>query len=137
MKDGGDVAHGRFSFRALTSLVLLWTGLAIVLSGAVLFIAPKGRIANWTGWQVMGLDKEQWAAVHTLMSIAFLLGGLFHLLKFNRRVIWAYARRSGEVESPFRWAVIGSLAVALLILAGTIAGLLVADSPPSTEAAAR
>ncbi len=117
------MAHGRFSFRALTSLVLFWTFLAIVLSGAVLFIAPKGRIANWTGWQLLGLGKEQWGAVHTLMSIAFLVGGLFHLLKFNRRVIWAYVRRSGEVESPFRWAVIGSVVVSLAILVGTLAGV--------------
>jgi hypothetical protein len=100
--------------------VLFWAFLALVFSGVVLFLAPKGRIANWTDWRLLTLAKEQWAAVHILMAILFLVGGLFHLLKFNRRTIWTYVRRSKEEASPFRWAVIGSVVVFAVVMIGTL-----------------
>jgi len=114
------VARSRFSFRALTSLVLFWAYLSLVFSGVVLYIAPKGRIANWTDWRLLALAKDEWAAIHTLMALLFLVGGLFHLFKFNRHVIWAYVRRSREEASPFRWAVIGSVVVFAVFLVGTL-----------------
>jgi len=45
----------RFSFRALTSLSLFWAFLSPVLTGVAWFVAPMGRIANWTDWRLMGL----------------------------------------------------------------------------------
>ncbi len=110
----------KFSFRTFTSLLLAWAFLALIVSGAVLYIAPPGRIANWTRWQIILLTKEQWQAVHTLTAIAFLVGGMFHLLKFNWKAFLAYLRRKAGGSLAFRRELIASGALFLLILAGTI-----------------
>jgi hypothetical protein len=115
--------RSRFSFRALVSVMPFWTFLALMLSGVVLFISPKGRTATWTNWHLFALDKGQWEGVHSLMAILFLVGGLFHLLKFNRRTIWTYVRRSREEESPFRGAILVSTLAFVGVLAGTISGV--------------
>ncbi len=111
----------RFNFRTFTSLLLTWCFLVLLVSGAVLYVAPPGRIANWTRWQLIILTKEQWQAVHTLTAIVFLIGGLFHLLKFNWRAFLAYLRRKSGPGLQIRHEMIASVIVFGAILAGTIA----------------
>jgi hypothetical protein len=115
------MARKSYSFRTFTSFILAWTFLALVASGAVLYIAPPGRIANWTRWQLIILTKEQWQAVHTLTAIVFLIGGLFHILKFNWKAFIAYLRRKTDAGLTFRYEIIASLALFLAVLAGTVA----------------
>jgi len=115
------MARKRFNFRTFTSFILAWCFLTLIVSGAVLYVAPPGRIANWTRWQLVVLTKEQWQAVHTLTAIVFLVGGLFHLLKFNWRAFLAYLRRKTEARMQFRYEMLASAVLFLLILAGTIA----------------
>ncbi len=113
----------KFNFRALISLTLLWMFLTLLVSGVVLFISPPGRIAHWTDWALLGLTKEQWQAVHTLASLVFVVGGIFHLLDLNRRAIWNYLKRSRRPDSPFRMSLLFSVILSALVLAGTVAGL--------------
>jgi hypothetical protein len=115
------MARRGFNFRSFTTFILTWTFLTLVASGAVLYIAPPGRIANWTRWQLMILTKEQWQAVHTLTAIVFLVGGLFHLLKFNWKSFLTYLRKKADAGQHLRHEMIASLSLFLLILAGTIA----------------
>ena len=109
-----------FSFRSFTSFILAWTFLALLLSGSVLFISPPGRVANWTDWRMLFLTKMQWTAVHTLMATIFLVGGLFHLLKFNWRVFYAYLMKKREATLQFKREMALSGLVFLLVLAGTL-----------------
>ncbi len=113
----------RFNLRALISLTLLWMFLALLVSGAVIFISPPGRIAHWTDWALLGLTKEQWQAVHTLASLLFVVGGLFHLLDLNRRAIWNYLKRSRRPDSPFRMSLLFSVILSAVVLAGTVAAV--------------
>ncbi len=113
----------RFNFRALTSLTLLWMFLALLVSGVVLYISPPGRIAHWTDWALLGLTKEQWQAVHTLASLVFVVGGLFHLLDLNRRAIFNYLKRSRRPDSPFRMSLLISAVLSMVVLAGTVAAI--------------
>ncbi|MCD4748441.1 MAG: DUF4405 domain-containing protein [Thermoanaerobaculales bacterium] len=117
------MALPKFNFRSLISLTLLWMFLALLVSGVVLYIAPSGRIAHWTDWALLGLTKEQWQAVHTLASLVFLVGGLFHLLDLNRRVIWNYLKRSRRPDSPFRMSLLASVVLSITVLAGAVVGL--------------
>jgi len=119
------MARTGFSFRVFTSFVLFWAFLALMISGAVLYVAPPGRIANWTRWQLMILTKEQWQAVHTLTAVTFLIGGLFHLLKFNWKAFLAYLKRKTETQMRFRYEMLFSLGLFGVILAGTLA-----EQPP-------
>ncbi len=116
------MANTKFSFRAFTSLILFWMFVTLLVSGVVLFIAPPGRIAHWSEWRLLALTKGQWQGVHTLSSLAFFVGGLFHLLKFNRHVIWTYVKRSRQAVAPFRGVVAASTLLWVFVIIGTGAG---------------
>lgn len=112
--------RGRFNFRSFTSFILTWTIIALMISGVVLYVAPAGRIANWTGWRMGLLTKDQWRSVHTLTAILFLIGSAFHLAKFNWKPFIAYLRKPDHLKRPFRYELVASLFLFLLIVAGTI-----------------
>jgi len=79
---------GQLNGRSLTSFSVLLSFVVIAVSGVMLFVSPKGRVAHWTGWTMWGLGKEEWEAVHLTMAIAFVLGVAFHIY-FN----WAFMVR--------------------------------------------
>ena len=70
----------RFSWRAFTSILLVWSGLVMAVSGIVLYIAPTGRVAHAAVWTLMGLDKEGWGAVHTILSFIFTIFAILHIV---------------------------------------------------------
>jgi hypothetical protein len=109
-----------FNFKTFTSFLLALTFLALLLSGAVLFVSPPGRVAHWTHWTLLGLSKEAWSALHILIAVVFLTGGLFHLLKFNWKVFVHYlsSKRSGFQHKR---ELIASLGLFSLVLVGTLA----------------
>jgi hypothetical protein len=113
----------RTGFRVVTSVVMVLGFTILAVSGIVLYMSPQGKVANWTNWRLIGLLKEEWAAVHTLTALVFLMAGLFHILLFNRTAVWAYLTRSFRNEPPFRWAVVAAGTLVLVVLAGTVAGL--------------
>ena len=49
----------RFNWRGFASLATGFAFLIMIVSGVVLYVAPRGRVANWTDWTVMGLGKEE------------------------------------------------------------------------------
>jgi hypothetical protein len=116
------MARSKFSYRSFTSFVLVWTFLILIVTGAVLYIAPPGRIANWTNWKVFALTKEQWQDVHNLAAIAFLVGGLFHLLKFNWSVLVNYLNKRTQTGFKYRRELGLSTLLMVLVMVGTIAG---------------
>jgi len=122
------MVRSSFSFRALVTTILVWSFAALLVSGIILYVAPPGRVAHWTGWRLFGLTKAGWQAVHTLTALLFMVGGLFHLLKFNWGAFKAYLRRSREAAAPFRWPVI----LGTLLFAATLAGTIAAVPPFSS-----
>jgi len=69
----------RFHGRAFVSVISGFSFLGMAFTGAMLFVTPPGRIAHWTGWTLLGLGKEQWAAQHMLFSLVFFVAALIHL----------------------------------------------------------
>jgi hypothetical protein len=54
----------------------------------MLYIEPHGRVAYWTKWSFLGLEKDQWGNIHIFSGLLFLVAGGFHLyynLKKNLR----------------------------------------------------
>ena len=74
----------RFHTRAFVSLLLTCSFFVLLVTGIVLYITPQGRVAHWTGWTIAGLGKEQWSAVHIVISLLFLTSAALHLY-FNWR----------------------------------------------------
>ena len=79
-----------FSWRAFISLGLFAAFLMLFVSGIVLYLAPPGRIANWTNWQILGLSKHDWQNQHTIFSLAFIVLSIFHLFSINWKAFWSY-----------------------------------------------
>jgi hypothetical protein len=48
----------RFQLRGFVSLLLTLFFLALSFSGVMLYLTPRGRVANWTGWSMLGLEKR-------------------------------------------------------------------------------
>ncbi len=110
-----------FHLRSFASLLLLGSFPLLAWSGVVLYIAPRGRFANWNAWTVMGLRKDQWSAVHTNLSVLVMVVAVLHLV-INWRVIVAYLKRCRSVASlPLRRELACALALVAALLVGTLA----------------
>lgn len=112
----------KFSYKRFTSFLLAWTFFVAVFSGAILYASPQGRIAHWADWTLLGLDKEQWVSLHVLFTAAFLIGGIFHLLKFNWKVFLHYFKQ-GKSRIGLPKELAASLVLVLVVLLGTLSGI--------------
>ena len=89
----------KFSWRALTSLYITLSFLVMIVSGVILYIAPPGRIAKWTFIPILGLEKHQWQALHTIFTFLFIIANGFHLY-FNWKPFISYL--SNKRKQVFR-----------------------------------
>jgi uncharacterized membrane protein YgcG len=112
----------KFTMRALTSVLVAASFLIVLLSGVVLFLAPPGRVANWSDWRMLRLSKHDWGGLHIWFAVIFVLAAGFHIF-FNWRPLLNYFkdRLSRRVSLRREWAV--ALALCAAVFAGTQAGL--------------
>lgn len=114
-----EVVGRKFQFRAFVSLVVTVSFVAIVFSGVMMFLSPPGRIANWSGWQLLGLSKEQWIAVHLSFSTLFVITSLVHIW-LNGGVLLSYLRNRISNALLLRTEWIITLILCGLLLWGTL-----------------
>lgn len=105
----------KFNWRSFTSLYLTWTGLIIVVSGLILYIAPPGRIANWTRIPILGLEKYQWQALHTIFTFLLVIAAGFHIW-YNWKPLIAYLRTRIQQKIKLRKEMWASVLVTLLLI---------------------
>lgn len=111
-----------FNTRALISLLVTGGFLVMTVTGVVLYVTPQGRVANWIDWTLVGLGKEDWAAVHIASSLLFVIGGVWHLvLNWKPFVHYLHQRIQGH-ERPRAEGLVALAAVVLLVW-GTLAGV--------------
>ncbi|MHB1310738.1 MAG: DUF4405 domain-containing protein [Gemmatimonadaceae bacterium] len=111
-----------FRWKAFISLYIVFSFLVLGLSGLVLYVAPPGRIANWSIWRLVLLSKAQWQAVHTIFAFVFLVAASFHLY-FNWKVLKAYLRSRLEAGFHLKRELGAASAAGVLLLALTIGGV--------------
>ncbi|MBC8257462.1 MAG: DUF4405 domain-containing protein [SAR324 cluster bacterium] len=73
------MVQSKFSYRILTTLFVTFDFLILLFTGVVLYVVPPGRVANWINWELFGLEKGQWSAVHTLSALLFLIVSCIHI----------------------------------------------------------
>jgi len=110
----------RFNLRALTAFVVTWAFAVAMVSGTVLYIVPKGRVAYWTDWALLGLDKDTWGNMHIVFGAIFIVSGILHLY-FNWKPFKKYLadRAAGHVH--VKREVIVATAGTVLVLAAAVA----------------
>jgi hypothetical protein len=105
--------------RSLASLMTAAGFLVMTLSGIVAFMVPHGRIAYWTDWTFLGLTKANWADIHVIGCVLFLVACGFHIY-FNWRPLTGYFldRIKGGVKPTKELAV--TFVVAFFVLFAAI-----------------
>lgn len=109
----------KFFWKSFVSFSLVWSFLIILISGTVLYIAPPGRVANWTTWMLFGFSKAGWQAIHTIFSLTFVLLSVFHLIVFNWKVFWFYLMTKTSNGLNKQKELLVSLALIIIVFSGT------------------
>ena len=107
--------------RRIVSLTMLFSFIVMSYTGILLFICPKGRVAYWTGWRLLGLSKNQYGDLHTTFMVIFLVAGTWHVV-LNWRPITHYLKNRGRKMKVFTAEFNVALALTAVVLAGTLAG---------------
>lgn len=110
---------GSFQWRALTTMIVTLSFSLLAVSGLVLFLAPPGRVANWTNWSVLGLLKSDWSGLHVWFATVFLVAAGFHVF-FNWRPLVSYVKDRLTRRVGFRPEWIAAAVVCTVIAAGTL-----------------
>lgn len=108
-----------FKWRIFISIALTLTFLAMTISGIVLFVSPPGRVANWSGWHLLGLTKTEWQNQHNIFGFAFIVLSVFHLFVINWKAFISYlvAKANRGLNNPVE--ILGSLTLFFVLAAGT------------------
>jgi hypothetical protein len=115
-------ASSRFHWKVFVSFYVVFSFLALAASGLVLYVAPPGRIANWSVWQLLLLSKAQWQAIHTIVALAFLVAASFHIY-FNWKVLVAYVRSKLQAGIRMKRELAAASLTGAAILAVSITGV--------------
>jgi len=113
--------------RRITSFLLLFSFLIMVLSGIAEFISPFGRLAMMLHWEMLGLDKMRWQALHIIFMIVFTLAGLMHVW-LNLKAIKLYLKHRSKKMVVFT----KEMTIAFLITTGLFYGTVVKYPPLAT-----
>jgi hypothetical protein len=115
-------ASNKFHWKVFVSFYVAFSFLALAVSGIVLYVAPPGRIANWSVWQLALLSKAQWQAVHTIVALLFLVAASFHIY-FNWKVLVAYLRSKLQAGLRMKRELAAASLAGAFILTVSIAGV--------------
>ena len=109
------VTKTKFSWRAFTSLYITLSFIVMIVSGIILYIAPPGRIAKWTYIPILGLEKDQWQALHTIFTFLFIIANGFHLY-FNWKPFLSYLSDKRKQVFQLRRELLSTIVVVVGIL---------------------
>jgi len=93
------IKNKKFKLRAFISLYMTIAFFVMAISGIILFIAPPGRIANWSYWSIFGLTKAEWQATHIIFTFVFILATVLHIIYNWKPLITYLASKISGVSS--------------------------------------
>jgi len=108
-----------YALRRFISLCIGFSFLMMSYSGIILFLSPKGRVANWTNWEILGLDKTQYAHLHVNFMVLFLVGMLFHIY-LNWAPLMNYLKNQTKAFSLLTKEFLFAFGLNLLFAVGTL-----------------
>jgi hypothetical protein len=109
----------KFSIRKSVSLTLGLSFGVMTFTGLILYIVPKGKIAYWSDWMLLGLSKEEWAALHITSMVLLIIAGVWHIY-YNWTPLVNYLKDSAKKISLFKREFLAALALNLFFVIGTL-----------------
>lgn len=107
------------NLKKITSLTMLLTMVIMTYTGIMLFIAPPGRVANWANWELLGLQKEQYGAIHSVFMVLFIVATLLHVY-YNWRPITSYMKNKAKEMIVFTKDMVVAIIVVVAFFVGTV-----------------
>ena len=108
--------------RRIISLTVFLSFIFLALSGIMLFLSPQGRVAYWAGWELFGLTKDDYSAIHTTFMVLFLVTGIWHIVLNWRPIVGYLKNRSKQLRIVTPESTV-ALALSILFLIGPLTGL--------------
>ena len=105
--------------RKITSFIMLFSFMIMVVSGVAEFISPFGRLSMMIKWEMLGLDKMQWQALHIVFMVVFTVAGIIHIF-INIKPIKAYLKDRTKKMVVFTKEMSIALAITLVLFVATI-----------------
>ncbi|MGO9390235.1 DUF4405 domain-containing protein [Rhodoblastus sp.] len=113
----------RFQGRTTTTLLMLSSFVLLAISGAILFFAPRGQLANASGWQASGLTRWQWEDLHVCFALLMLAAAVPHVWMNRRALVNHIKLRTSALAPrllPVRFEALVAVALCLMVLIGSI-----------------
>jgi len=108
--------------KKVASLTAFLSLFFVMLTSAVLFIIPHGRVAYWANWELWSLSKDQWTAIHINAGILFLIAVVVHTC-FNWKNIVLYMKNKRRHLQVFTRDFNIALVLTLLFVTGAQFGM--------------
>ncbi len=107
------------SLKKITSLTMLLAMVIMTYSGIMLFIAPPGRIANWSDWQLFGLSKDQYANLHSSFMLLFVVATILHIY-YNWKPITSYMKNQAKQMVVLTRDMMAAILFTVIFLIGSL-----------------
>ena len=105
--------------RKITSFIMLFSFIIMVVSGVAEFISPFGRLSMMIKWTMLGLDKMQWQALHISFMVVFTIAGLIHIW-LNIKPIKAYLKNRARKMVFFTKEMSIALLITVVLFGATV-----------------
>jgi hypothetical protein len=108
-----------FKLRGMTTFLVTISFIVDTVSGIILYVTPPGRIAHWTNWTFWTLDKEEWAAIHTIFGYLLLAIVGLHLY-YNWRTFINFLWDKVIKALNLKWELLAATLIGLGVFLGTL-----------------
>jgi len=112
----------QFNVRSLVTFTVVLSFFVIAFTGIILYLTPQGRMAHWTGWQLIMLDKDQWSALHINTCLLFLIAAGFHIY-LNWRVLFSYIRTKAVAGFRRKWEFVTAAIISIVFVVTTLGAI--------------
>ena len=108
--------------KKVVSLTLAFSFLIMSVTGVMLYIVPKGKVAYWANWEMFGLTKTQYGDIHITSMFLFLVITIWHIY-YNWKPLVNYLKDSTKKITFFKKEFLIALVVNTLFVVGTLIGV--------------
>lgn len=108
--------------KKIVSLTLAFSFLIMSITGIILYITPKGKVAYWSHWKMFGLSKIQWVDIHITSMILFIVIAIWHIY-YNWKPLMSYIKNSAKQITLLKKELLIAFFVNVLFVSGALIGV--------------